>query len=43
MKCAPSDRGWELSVSKVNLTDDGKKIFQRDELVCLHHSSKFCH
>lgn len=34
VKCAPSDRGWELSVSEVNLTEDGKKIFQKDKLVC---------
>ena len=33
MECAPSNRGWEVSVSKVDLTEEGKKLFQRKDLV----------
>lgn len=33
VKCAPSNRGWEVSVSKVDLTEEGKKLFQRNSLV----------
>lgn len=33
MECTPSSRGWEVSVSKVDLTEEGKKLFQRESLV----------
>lgn len=32
-KVARSDRGWELSVSEVNLTPRGKEIFGKEKLV----------
>ena len=33
VKCAPNNRGWEVSVCKMELSDEGKKVFQTDELV----------
>lgn len=33
VKVDRSDRGWEVSVTKVQLTEQGKKLFGIDELV----------
>ena len=32
---ARNERGWELSVTPHELSDEGKKIFGTDKLVCL--------
>lgn len=31
-----SDKGWEIAVTEVDLTDKGKAIFQLDKMVSLH-------
>lgn len=37
VKVDRSDRGWEVSVSPVQLTQKGKDLFGVEELVCSHH------
>ena len=38
VKVAPSDRGWEVSVCKMELSEKGKELFRKDDLV----SSRTC-
>lgn len=39
-KVGRSDRGWEISVSEMDLTEQGKKLFGKDKLVRCFHA--FC-
>lgn len=41
VKVDRSDRGWEVSVTKVQLTEQGKKLFGIDELVSVKRNLSY--